>query len=96
MSKTTIVRMKASQLVDQTPEELKQVEQDRNLEDSKVALTRAIQDKESELRKHQADEDSRVKQFVQTQDPNVLLDKGKLAAITEDLVELKRFLSERY
>ena len=66
--------MKATELMNQSQEELDQVQLDRNLEDAKVALKRAIEDKERELRNHKDAEESRVVAFVKDagQDPNVL------------------------
>ncbi len=93
MKKTVLT---AQALLTQTEEQSVKLQQERNLEDSLVALERAIQDKESELKNHTLEEDSRVKNFVDSQNANDLLDKGKKAAIEEDLACLERIYKERY
>jgi len=91
-------KLTAQELMNQTDKELDVVQQERNLEDSKVALVRAIEDKEKELRNHKDAEDARVLLFVTSagDNPNILLDKGKEAAIKEDLASLRRILKERF
>ena len=96
IAKKKAVVMTAKQLMTQGSEELEQVNLDRNLEDARVALTRAIEDKEKELRDHQAAEGDRVKQFVTEQNPNILTDDGKELTIKEDLETLKAVLKSRF
>ncbi len=86
----------AKQLINQKQKKLDEVQKERNLEDAQVALRRAIEDKEKELRDHELEEDNRVLDFIKTQDPNLLIDAGKKQAIIEDLEDLKRIQSERF
>ena len=90
------VVLSAKDLMNQTAEQSNKVTLDRNLEDSSVALQRAIEDKKQELRKLELEEDSNVREFVRTQDPNTLLDQGRGAAIKEDLACLVRIQKERF
>ncbi len=97
MTKATTV-LKAKALLTQTKEEQDKVSLQRNLEDAKRDLTRAIEDGEVEISNSERAEEQAVKDFVLDNAgvADLLKPAQGLEAKKADLATLERILTERF
>lgn len=90
----------ARELLEQTKEEKERIQQQRDLEDAKTALTRAIEDKKSELKNLHLAEDECVKQFVSSSNssnPNIFVSHfNKIMNTMEQIEYLEKILDTRF